>query len=602
MTAAVLLPADVDAVPDLVSTPERARLLAADLRATAVSVKDVQTWAAEKGAPEWAGETQAAHDHAMTDFAGRVDTVEAVLDRALSAADRFEDRLTRLRAQRGPLVAERRDVHEDIAALRADVDAATDDARVEEFRRRAARLTERAATLRDEVAAWTLRRDDADQDFIRALAGTDTVAEGEVVAADPARVDPDRLAERLESLAGDPGAVAAWWHRLTRAQRQALMADHPGRVGNTDGVPAADRDEANRAQLDHHDDYYGVRESDGQLTPAEEKVLENVRTVRDGLDRLKEQVDPSTGLPLAHLLVYRPDAHGGDGGVAVSIGDPDTADHVSVSVPGFTTETSSLAGNLDALVDLRHRAEEAGAGSVATVYWADYDAPSGNPVKPWEVPDLAGVAFTAAADAGGERLGDFVDGLRATDEGERAHLTAIGHSYGSTTLGHALQDGAPVDDAVLVGSPGQPVGTAEELTAGDVWVGSMDNDPVSLLGEGESGGLGVLGQDPAEDDFGGTRFGTGDGEGRLEELLDNHSSYYEGESLDNMAAIVVDEDRAVTEQPHRGEEGGEYRTLEELLAQSTWVSGSAWVGDRVEDVGDLLADAWGSTWQARMTR
>ena len=48
-------------------------------------------------------------------------------------------------------------------------------------------------------------------------------------------------------------------------------------------------------------------------------------------------------------------------------------------------------------------------------------------------------------------------GLAATNENEDPHLTAIGHSYGSRTVGAATQqgDGIPgVDDIVLVGSPG----------------------------------------------------------------------------------------------------------------------------------------------------
>ena len=60
-------------------------------------------------------------------------------------------------------------------------------------------------------------------------------------------------------------------------------------------------------------------------------------------------------------------------------------------------------------------------------------------------------------------------------DGDPAHLTAIGHSYGSTTTGHAAHDhGIPVDDLVFVGSPG--VG-GDTNNAGDTGV-----DPRPRLG------------------------------------------------------------------------------------------------------------------------
>ena len=51
-------------------------------------------------------------------------------------------------------------------------------------------------------------------------------------------------------------------------------------------------------------------------------------------------------------------------------------------------------------------------------------------------------------------LDRFQDGLRATHEGLPSRNTVIGHSYGSTTVGHALRDGLAVDKAVLLASPG----------------------------------------------------------------------------------------------------------------------------------------------------
>lgn len=593
----ITIPAHVPAFRRMESTPARALTFATNLRAVTVGVKDVQGWAEGLAAPEWQGDTEQAHDHATTRFAVRLDTVEASLDRAVTAADRFEARLTVLHSLRARIDEERRSLNADAATLRSEIAAAGEDAmdpvQLTAFRERGERLLARASAVNDDIVDWVTRYLDAEADFIAALGRVDTLAEGAVAADDPGRVDVDALTDRFNQLAGDPAALAAWWGRLSRAQRQAVITEHPRLVGNTGGVPAADRDQANRATIYSDVDYYGQRDEDGQLTGAEKRAHENARHVRDSVNEYRSQVDPLTGRELLHVLVYDPDIHSGDGAVAISFGDPDTADHVSVNIPGLTTEASSTSGNLATTLALHEAALDEGNGTVASVYWLDYDAPSGNPLNPWEVGDFGGVAFVGKAEEGGERFSDFIDGLRASDDGDRAHLTAIGHSYGSTTLGHALEDGLDADDAIVIGSPGQPVATADELTDAEVWVGSRDHDPVTLLGSGERGGIGALGHDPAEDDFGGRRFETGDGSLRIEDLIDNHTSYFEGDSLDNMAHIVADRDAEVSHQPERGDAGGEYLTLDELLAVSSGASAGEFLWERGKDGVELVGDVGG---------
>lgn len=45
------------------------------------------------------------------------------------------------------------------------------------------------------------------------------------------------------------------------------------------------------------------------------------------------------------------------------------------------------------------------------------------------------------------------------------HITAFGHSYGSLVTSLALQQGAPVSDVVLYGSPGTELTNASQLGA-----------------------------------------------------------------------------------------------------------------------------------------
>ncbi|MFB9767795.1 alpha/beta hydrolase [Nocardioides kongjuensis] len=584
----VHVPAQVPPCPDLTSTPTGAQDLATDLRAAAIAVKNVQGWAASIAAPAWQGDTAQAHDHAATQVAVRLDAAEAALDRAVTATDRFAARLSRLFVRRTRINADRAEVNERIAELVAEVAAATDDSRLVELRERADVLHRRASALRERIDAWKAARARVEADVVAALQGVDSVSEGQSAAADPGRPRTGELTRQLRRLRGDPVALAAWWRGLRRAEQEALTTEHPGLVGNTGGVPMADRDEANRGELARDLDLYRQRDQDGQLTGKEERVLDNARSVDEALDEHAGLTDDA-GAHLTKLLAFTPGLHSGDGGVAVGFGDPDTADHVSVNVPGLTTDTSSIGGNLDKTLVLHEAAVNEGRGSVASVYWADYDAPSGNPLNPLDPrgqADFDGVALTGKAEAGGERLGDFVDGVRGSDQGPPAHLTVIGHSYGSTTLGHALADGLPVDDAVLLGSPGVPAETAGALTDADVWVGSKDHDPVSLLGSGDRGGLGALGHDPADTAFGGTRFETGDGDLRAEELLHNHTSYFTGTSLANLAHVVAAADDEVTGQPPRGAPGGGHLTLPELLV----AAGSA-------TAAEGLADAATWTWE-----
>lgn len=592
--ATIELPRTIDPVPTLDSTAVRAATFATNLRAVEVQVKDVQAWAESQGVPEgWQGDARDAADHGTTRFARRVDVSEAALEQAIIATDRFEDRLVRLGARRIALAKRRTTLNDDVETLRAEIEGnEAVEINVTAWERRASALRAGATDLVDDITAWNGDADDAEDEFVRSLQGVDDIAEGQRAAQDPDRPDPDALGRAFDRRVGDPVALAAWWRTLSRAQKQALLAERPHDIGNADGIPVRDRDEANRAAVYSDIDRLTRQEADGELTDDERAILDNATVIREQLNDRLDDIDPLTGEHLVHVIVYKPGEHGGDGGVAISFGDPDRADHVSVNVPGLTSETSSLSGNLDKTGDLHEAATGQTNGSVATVFWLDYDAPSGNPFGSFDdLGDFGSVVGPGAADRGGERFSDFVDGLRASDEGERAHLTAIGHSYGSTTVGHALQDGLPVDDAILIGSPGVPEHTAAQLTDADVWVGAKDNDPVSLLGAED--GPGTLGGDPAQESFGATRFETGDGSSRIQDALDNHSSYFEGDSLHNLAAIVVNQDDNVIhdEERERWTDEGHYQTLPEYLVESSIKGAGGPIVDGVESWGKGFVDS-----------
>lgn len=583
--AVIAIAADVPPLPAMVSRPRGAATLETDLRSALVNVKDVQAWAEGISADAFDGDASEAAQHALTRFSRRLDVTEAALERAVLATSRFEDALAVLASQRTTLVDDRIGLNGELAALRTDVESATE-ADVSELQQRAERLNARARRLTDDIATWSTHYDDAEADIVAALAAVDTLEEGAGAAADPGRVDPVALLAGLQGRTDDPVAVAAWWRRLSRAERQALIAEFPALVGNLGGIPARDRDAANRAAVGADVDDLSAKAGQGEdLSDAERDRLANASAVQDVLDDYRDELDPVTGEPLALLTQFQPDEHTGDGGVALFLGDPDRADDVSVYVPGTLSETGTLDGTIGNIDALYEAARNDGDGSLAVGFWLDYDAPSIDGVTPGELWDLAHVVTPGEAAEGGEDLATYLDGLRAADEGAPAHLTLIGHSYGATTSAHAALDGAPVDDLVLLGSPGSPTSTADGLTSANVWVGSADHDPVSLLGADGPGLPGPLGYDPAQATFGGGRFEVDAGSYRVQDLLDNHSSYFRDESLDNLSDIVVGRDPDLVD----GRHPGGYQTIDELLLGTSIASGGDWLWDRGEDaVGGLV--------------
>ncbi|MEU1074858.1 MULTISPECIES: alpha/beta hydrolase [unclassified Streptomyces] len=110
--------------------------------------------------------------------------------------------------------------------------------------------------------------------------------------------------------------------------------------------------------------------------------------------------------------------------------------------------------------------------TTASIAWLGYDAPQLDGFT-WSATD---VMRDDDAKAGAPAYNRFLSGIRVTHESGSPHVTAIGHSYGSLTLGQATQrpGGIPADHVVLVGSPGTGVDKASDLGVGadHVWRGS----------------------------------------------------------------------------------------------------------------------------------
>ncbi|MFE9425187.1 alpha/beta hydrolase [Kitasatospora sp. NPDC006697] len=351
---------------------------------------------------------------------------------------------------------------------------------------------------------------------------------------DPVITAPDLLAAALPPAAATPAETAAWWRTLSPTAQQHLTTTRPDLVGNRDGLPAATRDQANRLLLAAYLADYGARTSPSD---ADRKKLAGFRAIAARLGR-------TASTPPVLLLGLSAE---GQGRGVLSFGDPDRAVNVSAYVPGLGTELRDVGGkDADRAFNVWAAAHTADpTRSTASMVWLGYDPPPGIDKL---TPETLAVMGQDRAQAGAKSYDNFLAGLRASHEGPAAHLVALGHSYGSLTVGLAGRSGAGTgaDDMILIGSPGSGSQHASQLgVASDrIWVGAADNDPVSYAPnpiEDLKGNFNQrwFGTDPASGDFGAHRFDVADGPANS---FSSHSNYLDpsgGNSLYNIGQIVA---------------------------------------------------------------
>ncbi|MFI0976123.1 alpha/beta hydrolase [Streptomyces sp. NPDC021093] len=365
---------------------------------------------------------------------------------------------------------------------------------------------------------------------------------------------------------GDPKANAEWWKGLDADEKAAWISMRPDSVGNLDGVPSTVRDEANRmvlaeargtAQVEYDawlkKNPEPTRQTD-YINPMTGTIMKNVKVDSvawkkweeerknahksiDGMDAIQKRFDQTgeRGLPEAYLLGF---STKDDGRAIVATGNPDTADHQSVYVPGTGAELGNASGDLNRSVNVWREADaNAGGKSVSSITWIGYDAPD-DVVK--DAP------FEHYAYDGAPAFNQFLDGLETSHTGDEApHRTVIAHSYGTTLVGAAAQTGTlNTDDVVFAGSPGVKVAGADEMDVpkGHVWNQEAEGDVVPDLGRYGHGGGGLNFRIPSDEQFGANQMTT-DTEG--------HSGYWDegSRSLKNQALVVVGRDEDVKLEP-----------------------------------------------------
>ncbi|MGI5504121.1 alpha/beta hydrolase [Lentzea sp. CA-135723] len=363
----------------------------------------------------------------------------------------------------------------------------------------------------------------------------------------------------------DPKAVSDWWKSLSKEQQDALLKTKYQELGQLRGLPADVLNEANRKRIPEDAARFNAEKDQlkqeladrarelgvdpnspegqralrndaqgSQLMSQYDEAARRAKNADDAVGALVEanRLSTETGKQ-AYVLAWSPDGAGAkEGAIAVAFGNPDTAKNVAVCVPGTTSTLSSFG--LDQASNLSAKMGPDGAA----IQWLGYDAPE---FLPGQVND------PEQAIEGGQILAKDVEGYRTNNP--NAHVTVIGHSYGSTVVGYsAMDNGLKADDIVFVGSPGVGASNVDQLSAGagHVYVGGTEHDPVIQATSGDWFTKDGSSTGPYDSSFGAKTFGTS-GESWIGHA---HSSYYDknSESLDNLARIANGDGGSVSEQ------------------------------------------------------
>lgn len=436
---------------------------------------------------------------------------------------------------------------------------------------RQARVDECAAR----VAAVVIKAADVDADLCAVMAGILGGAFTGAGVTSLAQAAADGEARGGSSVveppkgAGTAAENAAWWASLSAKERERVIKEHPGWIGNRDGVDFAARDQANRALLPRYRE-----ELEKQKAELEAKLADYVRKAGRQVHpmyaiQLSQVEDKLASLDTIERLMKKPDRHllGLDithdrAEAVVAVGDVTTAEHVGVFTPGLTSTVQGMGGYDTDMYELKRRSEKflrqnKEAASAATVTWLGYQAPQWGSTL-----TSNSVALPGAATEGGGALAEFLRGVN-TSRVDDPDLSVLGHSYGSTTAGHALQQDTGVDRAAFFGSPG--LGTSDlgdlKVPSGQSFYAEAKLDPV--------GDMPRFGQDPSF--LGGMRhLQTGDAtspDGEPLTGVTGHSRYLEDKSTSqyNLASVVAG-------RPDQLVEGRDIGVVEGLRTVAQWLS------------------------------
>lgn len=318
----------------------------------------------------------------------------------------------------------------------------------------------------------------------------------------------------------DPQAANDWWTSLPQAEQDRYIAQYPEMVGAEDGIPLEDRDRANQILIDEE-----VAGLDAELDASNEMLAEltdaRARAEADGnwteVARIDGQIslleghiesvtaetnyylwlggtefaEPAPGVPVDDhdggtvpppdlVILFKGNGDKNDR-IVLAWGDPSSAHTVTTLVPGANSDEKYGSYSEDAW-ELHEEAH--GDPGHATVLWVDYDPPNGGfDTGRTAAMETGGGSAVHIAEDGARELDRYYDGLGVLNSDSRHVL--VTHSYGTIVASELFEhyEGVPVDDVVMIGSPGSASEPGEWLSRPDVHVIRNDDDSAATWGE-----------------------------------------------------------------------------------------------------------------------
>lgn len=378
-----------------------------------------------------------------------------------------------------------------------------------------------------------------DSSLLTTMRGVTLLSNAARLTAPQLRDFVDENPEVVDDLIFSPPSgeqTSVWWAGLPHAEKRILELGAPRIVGNLEGVPIATRDRANRLYLGDSMQSLEERLDAGVGRGMQRKLLRTLRmlhSIEDALGAEKAVPDRS----LLTLDTTYP------GRAAIALGELETADYVSLIVPGmFITIDEQIGDWTDAAARLYNEQASFEAlfeerATVATVAWIGY-----------QTPHVTNVGSLDLAREGANYLANAIDGVRAIRAGTEPHISVLAHSYGSTAALIALSGGTTrVDSLALIGSPGSAAQHVSELAvpAENVYVGEAKWDPIVDSA--------FFGSDPGAASFGAKTLSVAGSIDRLtQKVLEGstgHNEYFSPgtEAMRNMALIGIDRGQWVTD-------------------------------------------------------
>ncbi len=293
--------------------------------------------------------------------------------------------------------------------------------------------------------------------------------------------------------AATPEAVAARWRELSDAERDALIRESSGVVGNLAGVPAEDRHAANlhALRIETMQVQHLMQLAAEGIVPASPGLRQR-QSACEQLQRILNETNADKDAPPRYLLSFsaRPDA---PPLVATSIGNPDLAEHVTLLVPGMNSGSHRISGYFNTAETLHQSAlaadvtagGRAGQDSLATIMWLDYAAPQDHET----LSPSGSVLGNDRAVEGAARFEQTLAGIAAQqfDRCRHGSINVVAHSYGATMAARALSSAPfPVDSFTMLAPAGLPSDVTDvgdlNVHNGNVFTGENRNDFVADLG------------------------------------------------------------------------------------------------------------------------